>query len=53
VNLAQAFEQGRHSQLAPGKIFSATVRCTPYSAPESCADALRRLRTPILEADRH
>jgi galactose mutarotase-like enzyme len=53
VNLAQAFEQGRHSQLAPGKIFSATVRCTPYSAPENCGNALRRIRTPILEADRH
>jgi hypothetical protein len=44
VNLAQAFEQGRHSQLDPGKTFSVTVRCTAYQAPETHADALRRLR---------
>jgi galactose mutarotase-like enzyme len=44
VNLAQAFEQGRHSQLDPGSTFSVTVRCTAYHAPETHSDALRRLR---------
>jgi galactose mutarotase-like enzyme len=47
VNLAQAFEQGRHSQLDPGKTFSVTVRCMTYSAPETCSDALHRIRTLI------
>jgi hypothetical protein len=47
VNLAQAFEQGRHSQLAPGKIFLVTVRCTTYSAPETHSDALRRMGKSI------
>jgi galactose mutarotase-like enzyme len=44
VNLAQAFEQGRHSQLDPGSTFSVTVRCTAYHTPETHSDALRRLR---------
>jgi hypothetical protein len=45
VNLAQAFEQGRHSQLDPGRTFSVTVRCTAYQTPEAHSDALRRLRS--------
>lgn len=44
VNLAQAFEQGRHSQLDPGSSFSVTVRCTVHHTPETHSDALRRLR---------
>jgi hypothetical protein len=44
VNLAQAFEQGRHSQLGPGQTFSVTVRCTTYCAPETYHDALERIR---------
>jgi hypothetical protein len=44
VNLAQAFEQGRHGQLGPGKTFSATIRCTTYSAPETHHEALERIR---------
>ncbi len=44
VNLAQAFEQGRHSQLDPGTTFSVMVRCTAYHTPETHSDALGRLR---------
>jgi galactose mutarotase-like enzyme len=44
VNLEQAVEQGRHSQLAPGETFSVTVRCTTYSAPETHLEALARCR---------
>ena len=44
VNLAQAFQEGRHSELAPGETFHVTVRCTAYQAPETHLDALRRLR---------
>jgi galactose mutarotase-like enzyme len=45
VNLEQAFEQGRHSQLKPGKTFSVTVRCTTYNASETYTEALHRIRT--------
>lgn len=45
VNLEQAFEQGRHSQLKPGETFSVTVRCTTYDAPETYTEALDRIRT--------
>lgn len=44
VNLVQAFEEGRHSQLAPGETFSVTIRCTTYRAPETHVDALGRIR---------
>jgi galactose mutarotase-like enzyme len=44
VNLEQAFQEGRHSELAPGETFDVTVRCTAYHAPETHLDALRRLR---------
>lgn len=44
VNLEQAFAQGRHSRLDPGKTFSVRVRCTAYHAPETPTDALRRVR---------
>jgi galactose mutarotase-like enzyme len=44
VNLAQAFEEGRHNRLAPGETFDVTVRCTAYQKPETHLDALNRLR---------
>lgn len=44
VNLEQAFKDGRASCLSPGAKFAVTVRCTPYAAPESHVDALKRLR---------
>jgi hypothetical protein len=44
VNLAQAVQEGRHRQLAPGKTFDVTVRCTAYQSPETHLDALGRLR---------
>ncbi len=44
VNLEQAVKEGRASQLLRGEKFSVTVRCTTYTAPETHADALRRLR---------
>ena len=44
VNLEQAVKDGRANQLSPGTRFDVTVRCTTYSAPESHADALKRLR---------
>jgi galactose mutarotase-like enzyme len=44
VILSEAVEQGRHSQLAPGETFSVTIRCTPYHAPETHAEALARIR---------
>jgi galactose mutarotase-like enzyme len=47
VNLEQAFEQGRHSQLKPGQTFSVRVRCTTYNAPETYTEALHRIRTII------
>jgi galactose mutarotase-like enzyme len=45
VNLSQAFQEGRHSQLEPGETFDVTVRCTAYQAPETHLDALKRLRS--------
>ncbi|MGC2403596.1 MAG: hypothetical protein WA510_27645, partial [Acidobacteriaceae bacterium] len=44
VNLEEAYEQNRHSELRPGETFSVTVRCTTYSAPETHTEALERLR---------
>ena len=44
VNLEQAVKEGRASQLLSGEKFSVTVRCTTYTAPETHANALQRLR---------
>lgn len=45
VDLEQAFQQKRHSELAPGGKFEVTVRCTTYRAPEDHHKALARLRS--------
>jgi galactose mutarotase-like enzyme len=45
VKLDEAYEENRHSILRPGETFTATIRCTTYSAPETHNDGLNRLRT--------
>lgn len=44
VNLDQAVKDGRANRLFPGTKFAVTVRCTTYTAPETHAAALQRLR---------
>lgn len=44
VNLDQAVKDGRANRLFPGTTFAVTVRCTTYTAPETHAEALQRLR---------
>lgn len=52
VNLAQAFQDGRHSQLAPGESFDVTVRCAAYQTPQTHLDALKRVRAATSAEDR-
>jgi hypothetical protein len=44
VNLEQAVKDGRASRLLPGASFAVTVRCTPYSLPETYRNVRGRLR---------